>query len=156
MKAIRKPNNQVNRLRKLAKLYTRDLAVTQLGSENCEIVHIPTLSIYRSATRKTATYFTDHPYKWTLLIAVFGRDKNGNNYMKPREIELPNARYQRDLTDTMRDLHSKLVEEFNRNHFLGMGWVAVNEPTVFDEETCFKLFENLGAFDCLAPWEVDV
>lgn len=79
-------------------------------------------------------------------MAVFGRDENGEEYVKATARTTKTHYRQADLEEYLNKEHSTLIKKFNSKHFIGAGWLA--SPCGYDwsEKEADKLFTKLGAY----------
>lgn len=95
----------------------------------------------------TFRLITEFPHMWSIYIACFGVDQNNNKYMKSNEIHLQEKRLQRDVVDTLNELHSELCSNFNKSHMVSAGWIATPYYHEWEEAKAFKIMTDLGAFE---------
>jgi hypothetical protein len=84
---------------------------------------------------------------------VFGRTEIGEEYFKAEEVTSNRLCYQADICESMNAQHRKLYNEFNKNHFVSLGWVACPHDREFDLDQMFTLFKSLGAFEYITKLE---
>lgn len=70
-------------------------------------------------------YAVEHvDHLWNLVLMVFCRDKNGNQYMKSLETRAPYHCNHADLIESLKHQHSKLSESVNSSDTIELAWVA--------------------------------
>jgi hypothetical protein len=156
-KKLRKHKKYGNRLardRRLSDIFTKHIGVVNLpGDKNSHVVDIDTHKIKNKLTQQQAFDVTGHQHKWSVLLCVFGRANDGKEYFKAEEVVSPRICYQNEIGESMNGLHNKMYEEFNKNHFISLGWIATPHDREFDLDEMYKLFKKLGAFEFIAKWE---
>jgi hypothetical protein len=95
----------------------------------------------------TVRLITEFPHMWSIYIACFGIDNNNAKYMKSNEVHLQEKRLQKDVVDTLNELHGELCSNFNKSHMVSAGWIATPYYYEWDEEKAFKILSDIGAFD---------
>ena len=149
----KKDGNRLARDRRLANIFTKSVGIVQLPGDNSNIVDLDTHEVKNNISQQRAFDITGHQHKWSVLLCVFGRANDGKEYFKSEEVVSPRICYQSEIGDSMNGLHNKMYEEFNKNHFVSLGWVATPHDREFDLDEMFKLFTKLGAFEYIAKWE---
>ena len=149
----KKDGNRLARDRRLSNIFTRDVGVVNLPGDNSHVVDLKTLKVEDNISKQRAFDITGHQHKWTVLLCVFGRANDGTEYFKTEEVVSPRICYQSEIDDSMNALHQKLYEDFSKQHFVSLGWIASPHDREFDLDDMFNLFKNLGAFEYVAKWE---
>lgn len=84
-------------------------------------------------------------HRWTVFIAVIGKDDFGKFYMKSEEIEVKDPQFQKDMVDTLNKYHQELIKQFNDKHLLSVGWIATPYRYQWNEKEAFEILKELGA-----------
>lgn len=94
-------------------------------------------------------------HMWTVLCSSICRDHSNKEYIKSSEIITKIPCYQTDFEEELNRLHTELVfKETNPQQLINISWIAVPYDHEFnDQATCFNLYQSLGAFEFMAPWE---
>lgn len=66
-----KKHNEVERQRRMSRIFTQGLGILRINDDNCEMVDLVKCCKYKSASRSLVNHFTGAPHKWQVLIAVF-------------------------------------------------------------------------------------
>ena len=112
------------------------------GDQKAELYHRNGRRIKVNQAIQTAV--TEYRYKWSLLIAAFGKDSFGKLYMKS-EIVLSQEPYTHaELCDFLNVQHKKIIEGMNEKHFIGAGWLASIAGNDLTEADAFKWFEKVA------------
>lgn len=148
-KPRKKKNNRVIRDRKLASIFTQSLGITQLPGDKSDIVDMDTLKVCKRITQHRINDLTKHQHKWSVLLCVFGRTNEGEEYFKTEEVIAPRICYQNEIGESMNGLHNEMYKQFNKNHFVSLGWVACPHDREFNLDDMQKLFTDLGAWEYL-------
>jgi hypothetical protein len=141
----RKKNNPMKRQNAIAKSLIGGRYVIFVGGGKCQIAD-PRLNICYPATQNEIAAFAEHRHKWTILVAALGVDNNNRRYIKSHEIQCTEYYFQSEIADLCADVHRALLDEFNGNHFINVGWLASATPIEFDEKKALTLFEKAGGF----------
>jgi len=153
---MRKKHNSNLRAIKMTNHAVRDLAVIHTlagGEESVKMVNIKTGNNV-AVGLTLATAMSKSAFKWSILLVVFGRRQDGQEYMKCEQVDTQ-ARYkQADLTEFLNAKHIKMIDEFNDLHFVNVGWIATPYNYEFSEQVAGEYFERLGAWDYLSKWEI--
>jgi len=86
-------------------------------------------------------------YKWSLLIAIFGRNQLGDEYMKSEIITANEPCTQSQLAPLAWEYHQQLLKEFPRHHLIGVGWLADPFGADISEQEAGDIFTGLGVWD---------
>jgi len=97
--------------------------------------------------KRLAYALGNQPFEWSVVIAVFCRDQNGQEYTKSELIASNEKYYQHELIEFLNDQHNTLIKSVNRHHFIGAGWMASPEGQDFSEAEIDRIFRKLGAFE---------
>ena len=146
--AIRKKNNNIQRMRNLSAAALKNICVgynDNSKKETCEIIDTNQIGFVRPYVT-TTNAITNVPYKWCILLAVFGIDSNGKRYFKSEELKLKARHYHKDLNELLIDKHKAMVANFNVNHRTSVGWLA--SPSIESWE--LKQADQL--FDLMSPY----
>lgn len=149
----KKDGNRLARDRRLSNIFTKSLAITLLPNDNTKIVDIDTLKVCAKVSNQTVFDLTGHQHKWTVLLCIFGRANDGKEYFKTTEVVSQRICYSKEISESMSSIHNKMYEEFNRNHFVSLGWIATPNEREFNLDDMQKLFTKLGAWEFKAKWE---
>lgn len=156
-KKTKKRNKKFNALtsfRRLARATTHNLAVAWVQGENKESCVFNLKSGKReNVTRMMAQALGEAPHQWTILLAVFCRRQDGQEYAKYFEVQTGANYYESDLIEAMREHQDALITQQNPEHFISAGYMASPHPIEFDEKQAGKIFASMGGWDCLSKWE---
>lgn len=96
--------------------------------------------------KRLAFALGNQPFEWSVIIAVFCRDQNGEEYLKSELVSAKEKYFQHELIEVLNEQHKALIKSVNRNHFIGAGWLASPEGRDFSESETDRIFRKLGAF----------
>lgn len=139
-----------------AKQILKDLVIVYMSCDDkCIVVNRRTKRIISvdSALHELITGFA---YNWSILIAVYGYDADGVEYMQSDLIVAKQEYRQSDLAERLNDEHKRLISEFEGSEIIGLGWIAcANGSDTWGDrsEVAFDLFKSLGAY--VAPANPD-
>lgn len=150
----RKKNNVLQRTKRVAAACLKDCAVAYVSGN--KVKHL--VSLKHEAQVKVTPNIDKAVHgirwRWTVLIAAFCRGQDGKEYVKQEELAPAGEYFYHELTDTLNDLHLEFLErEVNKNHIIGVGWLAIPRCDTIDEAKAERIFSMLGAFNYLANWE---
>ncbi|MDK2594408.1 hypothetical protein QNM18_04920 [Pseudoalteromonas sp. P94(2023)] len=154
-KKVRKKYNVSSRIRSQGDASLKGLCVLSLVSlaGKCLLVNMKT-GKDQAPSLTLATAIEKYSFQWTVLLAVFGRAPNGDQYMKCEQVNFTSRYRQCDLVDYLNEKQNNFLDKsISKEHVINAGWIAV--PYQFDIDASFAgdLFSQFGAFDALAKWE---
>lgn len=156
MAKVRKKHNPQQRAARMAHSALQHVAVSYVtGDDYCELVDVRT-GAKQQVSRALAGCVENFTYRWSILIAAFGRDAQGQDYMKSEIVQTQQPYYQRDLAEVLNVEHSRLIGGFNQSQLLGAGWLASPMGVDWTEQQAFDLFHKLGAFQRVRDAETGV
>lgn len=146
---MRKKNNNVQRMRKLADCALKGIAVCFVGKddENCHIVSEKQKKIVIPG-RTLVNAITQVPHHWCVMLAVFGIDSSGKEYFKSEVIRTTSRYYHRDINEMLVEHHERIMANFNSNHLIQSGWLASPGREDWSEQEAAEIFE------LFSPWEL--
>ena len=150
----KKHGNRLARDRRLSNIFTRNLGVTLLPGDKSEIVNMATLKKVTKKSNQQVFDLTGHQHKWTVLLCVFGRSINGDEYFKTEEVESARVCYSKDISESMNDRTREIYDQFNNSDFCSLGWIACPHEREFNLIDMAELFTTLGAWDYLSNREI--
>jgi hypothetical protein len=142
----------------MARKNVRNLAVTLLPGDKCEIINMNTLnspSLTREKAVEVMRDMTEVKHNWSVLLFVCGRCPTGGSYWKTRDVAPPGKFYSSQINKSLRHHHDKMINDFNKQQFVSLGWIARPVDALYDNDAMYDLFMKLGAWEFLAPWEVE-
>ena len=86
---------------------------------------------------------TEYRYRWSLLIAAFGKDQFGKTYMKSESIHSNEPYTHAELCDFLNEQHKRIIAGMNKAHFIGAGWIASIAGNELSEAEAFAWFEKV-------------
>ena len=116
------------------------------GNESSDFINIKR-NRRAPSNNTTIRLITEIPYNWSIYIACFGIDNNDAKYMKSSEIHVQEKMLQKDVVDTLNELHAELCSNFNKAHMVSAGWIATPYYHEWEEERAFEILTELGAFE---------
>ena len=140
----------------LARKNVRNLAITLLPGDKCEIINMTTLKspvMNREQAVSAMRDFTQHKHNWFVLLVVCGRCPINGSYWKTLDVAPPSKLYSEQLEDSLREHHEQMVTNFNTKQFVSLGWIARPVDALYDNGKMYDLFMRLGAWEYLAEWE---
>ncbi|QPG06932.1 hypothetical protein IT774_07465 [Salinimonas marina] len=141
----RKAHNSIKTAERLARQKLKHTAIGCVAAQGpCQLLDLRT---QKPLVMHPATFqlISQLRHQWTVYIAVFGINVFGKHYSKSEEIQVTHPQFQRDMVETLNTHHKKLVDGFNPNHLLSVGWLATPYIYEWREEQAFKMLESLGA-----------
>ena len=141
----------------LARKNVRNLAITLLPEDKCEIINMNTMKspdMTREQAVSTMRDFTEFKHSWSVLLFVCGRCPVNGSYWKTLDVAPPRAMYSSQLEDSLRVHHEQMVKDFNTTQFVSLGWIARPTDALYDNDAMYDLFMRLGAWEFLSPWEI--
>lgn len=88
----------------------------------------------------------DYSHHWDIYVAGLCRKADGEQYVKP-ETSRPVGQYRPEhLSSVVQDGMLAVGESCNKNHLVGMVWIATPYPFDIDDETAKKVLELVGAW----------
>ena len=140
----------------LARKNVRNLAITLLPEDKCEIINMVTMKspvMNREQAIGAMRDFTEYKHDWSVLLFVCGRCPVNGSYWKTLDVAPPVKMYSEQINASLRVHHEQMVQDFNPNHFVSLGWIARPISALYDNDATYDLFMRLGAWDYLTPWE---
>lgn len=148
MSKRRKSFNPRKQASSIAKFALKNLAIASVpGQGPCHIIDLKSNKIQRQIPRLTYDLFNENRYRWTVLIAVFGIDHQGQYYMKSEELVSQEEYFQLDMFQIRTEKHKSLISRFNQSQLLSVGWIATPYDKIWDEEEAFQVLEGIGALN---------
>ena len=93
--------------------------------------------------------------KWSIMLYIMVREKNGKNKLEVTPVEIHTPCKHSDIRSQIADAHWEWIKSYQwQDCILTAGWIAAalgNEPTI---EEAYKMFDHLGVWkDLIAEWE---
>jgi hypothetical protein len=142
----RKKNNLILRKQRAYKVLTKGLVAVFVGGEKIQLGDLRTNKV-RPFSRDELEAFGHFRYKWSIYIAIMGRDNMGSRYVKGKQLYFPVECFQGDIAALVSEYHYELAKEFNKKHLANVGWVACPNETDIEPEQAMAIFEDAGAFE---------
>jgi len=142
----------------MARKNVRNLAITLLPESKCELINMNTLkspSLTREHAVNVMHDMTEVKHGWSVLLFVCGRCPIEGSYWKTLDVSPSGKFYSSQLEKSLSAHHEQMVNDFNKQQFVSLGWIARPVDTLYDNDTMYDLFMRLGAWDYLAPHEVE-
>lgn len=164
----------------MARKNVRNLAVYLLPESKCEIINMNTLEqdqpnynnyksqiegltrdeamtklreIDRAHAVSTMCDMTKFKHSWSVLLFICGRCPLTGSYWKTSDVAPPGKFYSSQINASLQVHHDQMINDFNPNHFVSLGWIARPVDELYDNDLMYDLFMRLGAWDYLAKWE---
>ncbi len=143
----RKQNNMNKRFSAVARGAIKDLAICFVeGSSAAQIVSTRHAAKVK-ATETMVRAFTHVTYKWTIYLAVIGKDWQGKLYTKAVEIETEVPCLQSTLADQLLPIHNELRDNMPESDYIARAWIASPHGYSFGEAEAMEYFEIVGHID---------
>ncbi len=157
MKKRNKKYNPVKNGNRLIHAAIKNLAVVFCGGNDgkSSLVNYKTKIIF-IAPMPLAYAIADTRFNWTVICAVFCRDKGGHEYMRTQDIFSPDKHTQEELAETLQGIHARMLDDANPTHICNLGWLAVprgHDGLAIDDKSLATIFEKAGAWNTLAKWQ---
>ena len=138
---------------KSAKAALRDLAIGFIASgEGLELVNVKKNRIEKCGPSIDAA-LSKIRYKWQIYIAAMGRTKLGQAYVKIEEIIVPTEHFKHEISAKVASIHEGLAESVPKDQLSNVGWIALPVAREVSEKELEALFDTLGCWEGLAPWQ---
>ena len=147
MSKVRKKYNKMKLATNMANAFVKYMGVSYLPNNNCELIDFDKHQVLKNSRPTQVTYMTQFQYNWNVLLMVYGRDELGNDYMKTEEVAAARKCYSGDIHEAINEAHDRLYQNFNKNHFVSLGWLASPKNRIWDYEKVTDLMSKLGAWD---------
>jgi len=149
MPKVRKKYNKIKQLTRVADHLTRSVVIAytdHLGG--CYMVDLKHSRIVPPESKEGKQVLASlcRPHVWSCYIAVFGRNKLGDQYMKSEQLFTNSRMYQEDLAPTFEEHHGKLIETINKDDLCAVGWLASPHNKEFTEQEAENIFDQLGVW----------
>jgi len=137
-----------------ARKRVRNLAITLLPGDKISVINMNTLKMPIVPDAKSLMIdMTQVKHNWSVLLCIFGRCPVTGEYWKTLDVSPGQLIYSNQIEDSLREHHEGMVNNFNKKHFVSIGWIAKPNKHEFNNDDMYKLFQELGAWDYLAKWE---
>lgn len=139
-----------------ARKNVRNLAIALLPGDKCSIINMNTMKAPSMSKQKAVAImhdFCEIKHNWSVLLCLFGRTQAGEEYWETLDVAPPGKFYSNQINDSLREWHEKMLADFNDQQFVSIGWIAKPNSGLFDNDSIFDLFKELGAWEYLARWE---
>ena len=94
--------------------------------------------------------------QWRIHCYILGREKNGKHRIECQTIDVKTPCTHDEISGAAADFHWQMIEDFRgtpRAHtFITAAWIANLQDDVTNE-TAYKIFKSVGAWDIPADWE---
>lgn len=149
-----KKHNPKKLTQKRTNRYLNDIQVVFVtGLNGNKIMRRSSGVIYQKATNDLVDTILNRRFEWTVYCAVLYRDQEGNIGTYAHEIYFLGAVTQYDISKYITDELQIIYESCDKEHSIGVAWIAVPRTVQIDEEYAFNIFHRLGGFDNLALWQ---
>lgn len=86
-------------------------------------------------------------YKWSIMISVFGKEKNGKNRCEHQLITIDIPLFQSDMVEFLNDIHQEMIKEFKKHNIAyGAAWVASAIDRNWSEDEVNEIYIKNGAW----------
>ena len=92
-------------------------------------------------------------YKWVVYLGAMGRTELGKAYIKFEEVHVPHEVFKHEISETVGIIHEKLSDTIPAKQLSNVGWIATPSGYELDENELAELFDLLGCWENLAPWQ---
>ena len=151
----RKKNNELERTKRVARECLKDCAVLYVSGNQFKSLVSLKHEAQVMVTPSVDAAVHKLRWHWTVLIAAFCRSPDGQEYMKAEELAPDGEYFYSELADVFNDFHHAFINDaVNRQHLVGVGWLAIPRRGTICEEQAEIMFSKFGAFDALANWQV--
>ena len=141
---------------KSAKAALKDLAIGFVASgEGLELVNVKKNRIEKCGPSIDAA-LSKIRYKWQIYIGAMGRTKLGQAYIKSEVIDVPTEYFKHEISSTVADIHQELSESIPKDQLSNVGWIALPVAREISEKELGALFDTLGCWESLAPWQNEI
>ena len=142
----RKKHNPLKRLERASKIGIKGLYAVFVGGEQIQIAQKKN-NMVRPFYRDELDAMGRIRHKWSVYIAIIGRDNLGKRYVKGEQLDFKTPYLQGEIASVTSEYHYKLLDTFNKNHLVNAGWLACPHGTDIDPEQALEIFENAKAFN---------
>lgn len=117
---------------------------TQYNS-GCLLAEVPSGKVVRAT--ESIVSCINHPYQWSVFMAVFCENAVKGKYMKGSVMNTSERYYHSDLADVLTAHHQALIDSVNPDDLKSVGQIASPMGKTFEPEEAEKLFDKLGAWE---------
>ena len=136
-----------------ARAALRDLAIGFVANDKgLRLVNIKHSRLERAGSTINAA-LTKIRYKWTIYIAAMGRTELGKAYVKIEEIRVPQEVFKHEISSVVAKHHEALRDTVPKKQLSNVGWLALPVYRDMSEGELESIFDKLGCWDELAPWQ---
>lgn len=136
-----------------ARAALRDLAIGFVANDKgLRLVNIKHSRLERAGSA-IDTALTKIRYKWTIYIAAMGRTELGKAYVKIEEIRVPQEVFKHEISSVVAKHHEALRDTVPKKQLSNVGWLALPVYCDMQESELENIFDKLGCWDELAPWQ---
>lgn len=139
-----------------AKAALRDLAIGFVANdEGLRLVNVKHSRLEQCGPSIDAA-LTKIRYKWTVYIAAMGRTELGKAYVKIEEIRVPHDVFKHEISSVVGKHHEALRDTMPKKQLSNVGWLALPVYRDMSEKELERIFDKLGCWDELAPWQTEI
>lgn len=149
MKKRKKKFNPVKHAQRVNEAILSKMAVCYIADGTDQPINLIDLKGKKLKVTKTmANAIEKFRYKWSIMLSVFGYEKNGKRRMTFDLVTVDMPVFQSDLVDFLNETHKSIIEEFKKNNeAIGACWLASATGRDFSEEETAAIFDKLGVWD---------
>lgn len=152
----RKQYNPLKQLHSVANQSFKNVTIGCIaGKGSCQLIDTRTFSPI-TLTNTSYSLITNLRHKWSVFIAVFGIDAQGQYYMKSEELSVVTPTFQSEMVATLNEHHAKLIKNFNKSQLISVGWLATPYLKEWDEAIAFNILSKLGALSFIRTPEGNI
>ena len=100
--------------------------------------------------RAIADAVCDFAHPWCIYISALCIDQFGQRYIKSIEVEPQGLYLAAQLTDVIETCYRQHLDECNKQHIVGSGWIAIPNSVSLDEGQAARIFDAVGAWPVAA------
>lgn len=113
--------------REIGRLVVR-LIVTRPNERVCELVSRQNAQVITHITYEAAHKIEHCQYKWRVCLAVYMRNRMGEEFIQTEIVNPTQAFKQSELVDILQEKHKQFIEKQYGDFVISAGWVAVPTP----------------------------
>lgn len=137
--------------REIRRLVVR-LVVTKPGDRVCEVVNRNDCRVITHMSYTAAQKLQNGEYKWQVCLAVYMRNRIGEEFIQTEIVKPSRPCKQSELVDILQEKHQQFIASQYGDFVISAGWVAVPTP---GEVNFNKLLDVPEVWLNPAKWECE-
>jgi len=134
----------------------RDLAIGFVANrDRLELINVKSSRIEKCGPSIDSA-MTKIRHKWIVYLGSMGRTELGQCYIKIEEVRVANEVFKHEISEQVGKIHKVLTDSIPAKQLSNVGWIATPTGHELSESHLAELFEIMGCWDNLAPWQRDV